>query len=55
MRPILPLLAALLCLAGAVPSALALDGWAATRDEGLALAKKSGKPVLVLTAWKDGV
>lgn len=36
-------------------SASALDGWLSSRDEGLEAAAKSGKPVLVVTIWKDGV
>jgi len=37
------------------PQALALDGWLRKRDDGLEAAQKSGKPVLVVTIWKDGV
>ena len=36
------------------PDASALDGWLKKRDDGLDAAKESGKPVLVVTAWKDG-
>ena len=35
--------------------ALAADGWHDSRDEGLAAARQSGKPVLVVTAWKEKV
>jgi len=35
--------------------AAALDGWLTSRDAGLEAARKSGKPVLVITMWKDGV
>ena len=52
MRTILVGAAALLLVtaAGAAP-----DGWSASLEDGLAAAKKSGKPVLVITLWKDGV
>ena len=33
----------------------ALEGWLRTRDDGLKAAQKSGKPVLVITLWGDGV
>lgn len=40
----------------AVPSALgAADGWHASLDAGLDAAKKSGRPVLAVTIWKQGV
>ena len=29
------------------------DGWHRTMEEGLQAAKKSGKPVLVVTAWSN--
>ncbi len=49
-------LAALLVLALlATHPALAADGWHGSRDDGLAAAKQSGKPVLVVTAWKEKV
>ena len=35
--------------------AFAADGWHGSRDDGLAAAKQSGKPVLVVTAWKEKV
>ena len=35
--------------------AFALDGWLRSRDDGLKAAQKSGKPVLVVTMWGDGV
>jgi hypothetical protein len=38
----------------AAPAA-ALEGWHRTREEGTAAAKKSGKPVLVVTLWAPGV
>ena len=37
------------------PEAVALDGWLKKRNDGLEAAEKSGKPVLVVTIWKDGV
>ena len=39
----------------AAPDASALEGWLKSRDDGLAAARQSGKPVLVITLWKDGV
>jgi hypothetical protein len=35
--------------------ALAADGWHADLEAGLSAAAKSGRPVLVVTAWKSGV
>jgi hypothetical protein len=29
------------------------DGWHRTMEDGLKAAKKSGKPVLVVTIWKE--
>ena len=49
------ILGATLLLFAAAPKADALDGWLRSRDDGLEAAKKSGKPVLVITLWKDGV
>jgi len=49
--------AALAASAGVAAAATALaapDGWHRTLDDGLAAAKRSGKPVLVVTAWTDG-
>ena len=54
IRPWLFLGGLALTLAAAL-DASALDGWLRSRDDGLAAAKKSGKPVLVITLWKDGV
>jgi len=42
-----------LALAGAAAAAPVM--WHQTRDEGVAAAAKSRKPVLVVTLWKDGV
>jgi len=36
-------------------SASALDGWHQSRDDGLTAARKSGKPTLVITLWKEKV
>lgn len=52
MRRLLSLLFPLLFVAHA---ALAAEGWHGSRDEGLAAAQQSGKPVLVVTAWKEKV
>ena len=39
-------------LAAAAPAAP--EGWLRTMEDGVAAAKGSGKPVLVVTAWTDG-
>ena len=31
------------------------EGWHKSMDDGLEAAKKSGKPLLVITLWKQGV
>jgi hypothetical protein len=31
------------------------DGWHKSKDDGVAAARKSRRPVLVVTAWKDKV
>ena len=49
---LLRLLPLLLVLAA---PAFAAEGWLRTRDDGLEAAKKSGRPVLVVTAWKEKV
>ena len=54
IRPWLFLGTLALTLAAAL-EASALEGWLRSRDDGLAAAQKSGKPVLVITLWKDGV
>lgn len=36
-------------------TAFAADGWHASLDDGLEAARKSGRPVLVVTGWKSGV
>ena len=51
MRRLLPLA----LLLGLAAPALAADGWHRTREDGLEAAKQSGKPVLVVTAWKEKV
>jgi len=43
-----------LALFGAVAAA-APAGWHTRLDDGVAAAKKSGKPVLVVTTWKEKV
>ncbi len=55
MPRILPVLALLASLAVVSADASALEGWLRTREDGLEAAAKSGKPVLVVTIWKDGV
>jgi hypothetical protein len=52
IRTSLPLLLALLVLTGPT---LAADGWHGSLDDGLEAARKSGRPVLVVTGWKSGV
>ena len=43
---------ALLCLGViAVPSTAAPSGWHTSLKDGVAAAEKSGKPLLVMTAW----
>ena len=39
----------------AIQAFAAPEGWHPTLKKGLEAAKKSGKPVLVITLWKDGV
>jgi hypothetical protein len=46
---------ALAGLALAAPSWAAPEGWHESIDDGLEAAAKSGKPLLVVTAWKSGV
>jgi hypothetical protein len=55
MRSPVLLLASLVALVLLATSAVSLEGWLTSREEGLAAAKASGKPVLVVTLWKDGV
>lgn len=31
------------------------QGWHRSKDDGIEAARKSGKPVLVVTLWKEGV
>jgi len=45
---------ALITLLGGVAVA-APDGWHSKLKEGVAAAKKSGKPVFVVTMWKEKV
>jgi hypothetical protein len=49
MRP----LSAIALLAGAVLAAP--EGWYRTKKDGEAAARKSGRPVLVVTIWKEKV
>lgn len=52
MRALLSLAATLVLatLATAAP-----EGWHTSLKDGLKAARKSGKPLLVVTAWKSGV
>ncbi len=43
-------LGALASTASAIP-----EGWHKSMDDGLKAARASGKPLLVVTLWKDGV
>ncbi len=52
MRTVLPL--ALILLWTAVATA-APDGWHNSMKDGVAAARKSGKPLLVVTLWGNGV
>lgn len=51
-RYIAPFLALPLLLSG---PALAAEGWHKSLKDGLEASAKSGKPVLVITAWARGV
>ena len=44
-----------LLLVPALAAQAEAPAWMKTLDEGLAAAKKSGKPLLVVTLWKEGV
>lgn len=44
--------AALLLLSTSAAFSEAPDGWHRSLDKGLEAAKKSGKPLLLITAWK---
>ncbi len=39
----------------AAPAAAAPEGWHTSMKDGLEAAKKSGRPLLVVTAWKEKV
>ena len=48
--------AALLAVVLLLPTAQgAPDGWHRSIEDGITAAKKSGRPVLVVTAWKEKV
>ncbi len=54
--PILSTLALGAVVAFAATASLSADeSWHANLEEGVAAARKSGKPVLVVTAWKSGI
>jgi len=50
-----PMRATLLTLALAGAAFAAPDGWHNSMKDGLVAAKKSGKPVLVVTMWREKV
>ena len=50
-----PILAGAVVLLLAASAGAAPDGWLASLDGGLDAARRSGKPVLVVTAWKSGI
>ena len=52
MRATLTIASALLL---ATVAHAAPDGWHTSLKDGVAAARKSGKPLLVVTAWKSGV
>ena len=39
----------------AAPMLAAPEGWLGKFEEGQKAARRSGKPILVVTAWKEGV
>jgi hypothetical protein len=47
--------ALVLLIAGAATAGPVPDGWHASLKDGAAAAKRSGKPLLVVTAWAPGV
>ena len=49
------ILAALLLVAAAAPAGAVPDGWHSSLDDGLKASGRSGKPLLVVTAWREGV
>ena len=51
----LTFLGMLACTLFVAADAAALDGWHRTREKGLEAASQSGRPLLVVTIWKDGV
>jgi hypothetical protein len=44
-----------LLVAGAAAAGPIPDGWHSSLKDGAAAAKRTGKPVLVVTAWSPGV
>ncbi len=44
-----------LTLIGTAVATAAPDGWHTSMKDGVAAARKSGKPLLVITLWGDGV
>ena len=54
-RPYVAATALVALLTFAVPALAAPDGWHRTLEDGQKAARRSGKPLLVVTAWKEGV
>ena len=48
-------LAALSVFAACLSAGAGAEGWHKSLDDGIEAAKKSGKPLLVVTGWKSGV
>ena len=46
---------AALTLLFAVPALSSPEGWMRSLEDGQKAARQSGKPILVVTAWKEGV
>jgi hypothetical protein len=44
-----------IALGNPVPASAIPEGWHTSLDDGLEAAKKSGKPLLVVTGWKSGI
>ena len=51
----LTLVSAALAAGAAIAGAQELEGWHRSPDDAVKAARKSGKPILVVTCWKKGV